>query len=227
MPAGESALPTGLASLTSEATPTPSGPAPIAPPTTSRVAPLVSATRFVAATEPINVLQAPTAPVDQPVRAAESIVGSFAGAFANAPSVNAPLINTPSINMPSANTPFGGAGSVNAPPTSAIGALAQAASQAAGSPSPRSTVQQAVRETSAAVAPVMNAISGGGSPHQSLASQALAAASAATSASASTAANDHAALDTLARQLYGRFSRHLAGELLIDRERAQFLTDLT
>ncbi|HEV2344292.1 MAG TPA: hypothetical protein VGS97_09385 [Actinocrinis sp.] len=238
MPAGEGALPTDLASLMSEATPTHPGPAPIAPPTTSRVAPLVSATRFAAATEPINILQAPTAPVDQPVRATESIVGSFAGAFANAPSVNtpsvnAPLINTPSINMPPANTPFGGAGSVNAPSASTIGALAQAASQAAASPSAlaapssRSTVQQAVRETSAAVAPVMNAISGGGSPHQSLASQALAAASAATSASASTAANDHAALDTLARQLYGRFSRHLAGELLIDRERAQFLTDLT
>jgi hypothetical protein len=38
--------------------------------------------------------------------------------------------------------------------------------------------------------------------------------------------HDPAALDSLARQLYGRFSRHLAGELLIDRERAQFLTDL-
>jgi hypothetical protein len=62
---------------------------------------------------------------------------------------------------------------------------------------------------------------------------AASAASAATSASASApaptspTATDHAALDTLARQLYGRFSRHLAGELLIDRERAQFLTDLT
>ena len=40
-------------------------------------------------------------------------------------------------------------------------------------------------------------------------------------------AHDPAVLDSLARQLYGRFSRHLAGELLIDRERAQFLTDLT
>ena len=44
---------------------------------------------------------------------------------------------------------------------------------------------------------------------------------------ASTAApHDPAALDALARQLYGRFSRHLAGELLVDRERSQFLTDL-
>jgi hypothetical protein len=41
------------------------------------------------------------------------------------------------------------------------------------------------------------------------------------------AQHDPAALDSLARQLYGRFSRHLAGELLIDRERSQFLTDLT
>lgn len=37
---------------------------------------------------------------------------------------------------------------------------------------------------------------------------------------------DPAELDRLARQLYGRFSRRLAGELLIDRERAQFLSDL-
>jgi hypothetical protein len=40
------------------------------------------------------------------------------------------------------------------------------------------------------------------------------------------APHDPAALDALARQLYGRFSRHLAGELLVDRERSQFLTDL-
>lgn len=43
---------------------------------------------------------------------------------------------------------------------------------------------------------------------------------------AATAPHDPAALDLLARQLYGRFSRHLAGELLVDRERSQFLTDL-
>jgi len=43
---------------------------------------------------------------------------------------------------------------------------------------------------------------------------------------AATTPHDPAALDVLARQLYGRFSRHLAGELLIDRERSQFLTDL-
>lgn len=52
-------------------------------------------------------------------------------------------------------------------------------------------------------------------------------ANAAMPGAASTAApHDPAALDALARQLYGRFSRHLAGELLVDRERSQFLTDL-
>ncbi len=45
-------------------------------------------------------------------------------------------------------------------------------------------------------------------------------------AAATTTPHDPAALDVLARQLYGRFTRHLAGELLIDRERSQFLTDL-
>jgi hypothetical protein len=47
-----------------------------------------------------------------------------------------------------------------------------------------------------------------------------------TATTAAVAPHDPAALDALARQLYGRFSRHLAGELLIDRERSQFLTDL-
>ena len=38
--------------------------------------------------------------------------------------------------------------------------------------------------------------------------------------------SDPAALDLLARRLYGRFSRRLADELLSERERAQLLTDL-
>ncbi|HEU5352988.1 MAG TPA: hypothetical protein VFU65_00915 [Actinocrinis sp.] len=49
---------------------------------------------------------------------------------------------------------------------------------------------------------------------------------AAGAGAAAAAPHDPAALDALARQLYGRFSRHLAGELLVDRERSQFLTDL-
>jgi hypothetical protein len=38
--------------------------------------------------------------------------------------------------------------------------------------------------------------------------------------------SDPAALELLARRLYGRFSRRLADELLAERERAQLLTDL-
>lgn len=196
-----------------------------ASPTTSRVAPLVSATRFVPVAASISVLQAPTAPVDQPVRAAKSIVGSYVGAFANAPAVNAATVNVPSVNAPSAPS---------------AGALAQVASQAAAASAPpalaalapRSAVQQAVRGSSGVIAPATNAISGG-TPTQSVVNQALSAATttttttAASTHTAAAAVNDHAVLDTLARQLYGRFSRHLAGELLIDRERAQFLTDLT
>jgi len=45
-------------------------------------------------------------------------------------------------------------------------------------------------------------------------------------ASAPELPSDPAALDLLARRLYGRFSRRLADELLAERERAQFLTDL-
>lgn len=53
-----------------------------------------------------------------------------------------------------------------------------------------------------------------------------ASAPASASASAPGLPTDPATLDLLARRLYGRFSRRLADELLAERERAQFLTDL-
>ncbi len=79
------------------------------------------------------------------------------------------------------------------------------------------------------IASALPALFGGGSGGASGPGAAAGSSASAASGSPSSSSARHedpAALDSLARQLYGRFSRHLAGELLIDRERSQFLTDL-
>jgi hypothetical protein len=93
------------------------------------------------------------------------------------------------------------------------------------SPVSQSPIAQ-VAQGAVGVASQLPALFGGGSSGASSPSATSgSSASAASGPSSASPSTDPAALDTLARQLYGRFSRHLAGELLIDRERSQFLTD--
>jgi hypothetical protein len=159
------------------------------------------------------VLQAPTAPVDQPLRAAESVVGSFAGVFTNSPSIPATASAATQSVTPSRANPIPNTAPFQAPASQAFSGLNNAIRTAAHQPS--ASVPTAPDRTGATSR----------ATHAPSSGQDTAPVHRAHTASA--AADDPAALDTLARQLYGRFSRHLAGELLIDRERSQFLTDLS
>lgn len=188
-------------------------PAPTLTPVTSRIAPLISASRSTPAAAPISVLQAPLTSVDQPVRAAESILSadSFVGALAAPGSGPAPS------GMPRASAGSGTTASV----LHTLQSTVQRETQAVGHrtpPPPRPQSQQTQQQRQQQQQPP--------SPAPQIASSTNVAHTLAHTAAHAPAAHDPAALDSLARQLYGRFSRHLAGELLIDRERAQFLTDL-
>lgn len=191
-------------------------PAPAPTPITSRVAPLISAARFTPATAPISVLQAPITPVDQPVHAAESILGadSFVGTLAAAGSGPAPR------GMPRAGAGSGTTASVLHTLQSTVQRETQAVVHRPPPPPPpaRSQPQPQPQQTQQQQQPP--------SPAPQIASSTNVAHTLAHTSTHTPAAHDPAALDSLARQLYGRFSRQLAGELLIDRERAQFLTDL-
>lgn len=209
---------------------TPTPPAPSPPPT--RTAPLVSATRFVPAAAPISVLQPPTAPVDQPVREAESVIGGYATAAAASGAVPAAVLPGAAS---AAQAPV--SASLASAATSAATALATMTGAAPSRPgSPRAQAAGAVgraRGELSAFSDAASAIEGsafGDSANElgrMISRPGPSAPGAARSpVAAATAPHDPAALDVLARQLYGRFSRHLAGELLIDRERSQFLTDL-
>jgi hypothetical protein len=209
--------------------------APIQP---TRTAPIVSATRFLPASTPISVLRPPTAPVDQPVREAESVVGGYATAATLSP---VPGASTEPAAVVSGAAPFGQTSA--APPiasssaSAATAAARAAATTIAGNPpsrraaSPERSINTLTRTVGAGLgalaAPasaIEEAVSAAGSAGAIASGSAPAAPTTATTAAV--APHDPAALDALARQLYGRFSRHLAGELLIDRERSQFLTDL-
>ena len=213
LPAAPTPTPSAMSAMPPVASDRPTAPAPAAAAATSRVAPLVSATRFIPTSAPINVLQAPTAPVDQPIRAAESILstGSFASTFASPPASAGP-----------APAPGVGAGSsvlrtrrpaVQRAPTQSLlnHAIADLNTVASGVTHQAHQAQSVMRQPESTASQVASSadVPQGWTPVHA------------------PAAHDPAALDSLARQLYGRFSRHLAGELLIDRERSQFLTDLT
>jgi hypothetical protein len=198
-----------------------SAPSPAAP----AIAPLISAAaRFIPAAAPISVLHAPAAPSDQsaqivqptrvppmtqaleavqarqPLQAAESLVGGALRSFAS-PAQNA----VTSVGNSVSQSPL-----AQSPATQSLAA--------------QSPVNQSVASQAPSTA--------GGTSYGASGPAASSAASSAAPQPTPPAptsvprTEDPAALDTLARQLYGRFSRHLAGELLIDRERAQFLTDL-
>jgi hypothetical protein len=183
---------------------------PASTPNESRVAPLISAARFIPTAAPVSVLQAPTAPVDQPVRAAESMLSteSFVGTFAAR-----------------SQSPSPGAAPSASPAQSLLNHAVASVSNVARNATQQTVMRQA-RSLPEPAEPPTVANAGAARTHAAAASPPAHAARPYAAAHAP-AAHDPAALDALARQLYGRFSRHLAGELLIDRERSQFLTDLT
>ena len=207
-PASEPLSTTATTSATPAASNQPTAPAAAATTATSHVAPLVSAMRFVPTAAPINVLQAPTAPVDQPMRAAESILGAelFASTFASPAAAAGPARRIPQPTAQRAPTQTLLNHAI-ADLNNVSSGVTHHARQAQETPQTQTVTRQpqatAPQTASPANTPVSQA-----SVH-------------------APAAHDPAALDSLARQLYGRFSRHLAGELLIDRERSQFLTDLS
>lgn len=175
-------------------------PLPLSP---SRIAPLVSAAaRSIPTAAPISILQAPTTPVDQPARAAESMVNAESLIASSARPFAHSLTHdvTRQSSMPIPQT---AAREVTAALATPIPAAALADPAATTAPAEAGTTR-----TSATTATVTT-------PSPSPPPSPFVATT-----------HDPAALDSLARQLYGRFSRHLAGELLVDRERAQFLTDL-
>ena len=201
-------------------------------PAASAIAPLVSAaTRFIPSAAPISVLQAPAAPSDQstqivqptrvlpvaqaveavqarqPVQAAESLVGGALRSFVS-PALNTATSVSDSVSQSRPS---------QSPVAQSVAALAPAAESLV---SQSLTSQSAASQSTVSQSPSTSTVNG----------SSVGAAGPVSSSSASSSpafqTEDPAALDTLARQLYGRFSRHLAGELLIDRERAQFLTDL-
>ncbi len=216
----------------SEPTPTPS---PMAAPGPSGIAPLVSAVRTIAAASPISILRAPAAPAGQPIRDAASIADTFAVPAHGAPASELPVsmrlsapggqpspvsqtssspLSTPSRSLLSVSTrqppvPQRRTLSVSGGQPPSLPHLSTPDGQAAPSPAPPTPAPTHVSTSNghASASPTP-------SPPPS-------------SPPLSSPPEDPAALDALARQLYGRFSRHLAGELLIDRERAQFLTDLS
>jgi hypothetical protein len=151
----------------------------------------------------------------QPVQAAESLVGGALRSFAG-PALGA------IGGLGNAFSQDQGPAAQGATPQSPTAQGAQA--PAGQSPAAQSPIAQAAQGV-LGIASQLPAVFGGGSAGAS-----GPAASSGPSASAASGppsqSEDPAALDSLARQLYGRFSRHLAGELLIDRERSQFLTDL-
>lgn len=185
-----------------------------------RTAPIVSATRFVPVPTPISVLRPPAAPIDQPVRAAESVIGSYATAAITPPAAR--LAPTASSG---AQTAQAAVGPVMSAAQAASGILSRSSGQA--SAQARGVVGRALAEARAVADSVLPNQDAASRIGRSVPLSETSAGNAATPAAATTAApHDPAALDALARQLYGRFSRHLAGELLVDRERSQFLTDL-
>ncbi len=193
----------------------------------TRTAPLVSATRFGPAASAISVLRPPAAPVDQPVRTAESAIGGFAIA---SPATVAPSPATAAASLApeAAAVQTAAARATTESATAADSAMratgplrTQAQNIAARATTGTDRAAAALQATEAAASRTgrPGPIGETGAPNASPSTATAATATAVTP-------HDPAALDTLARQLYGRFSRHLAGELLIDRERAQFLTDL-
>jgi len=190
------------------------------------VAPLVSAaTRFIPSASPISVLQGPSASGDQsaqavqptralpmtqalqsvqaqqPVQAAASLLGGvLQNTAAQGPTAQGAMTQGPANQSPIAQ---------------GVQALA-----GQGPVMQNPAVQSEIAQGAQSIASALPSVFGGGGPTSGSGP------AAAPDAPSSSRAEDPAALDTLARQLYGRFSRHLAGELLIDRERSQFLTDL-
>ena len=204
------------AAQSAQTTPEPSPPTP--PPI--RTAPIVSATGFAPVAAPISVLQPPTAPVDQPVREAESVIGSYATAAITPPAAQLPPTASAGAQMAQAAV---------APVMSAAQAVSGFVSRSAGQPAAqaRGVAGRALAEARAVADSVLPNQDAANQLSRSVPLSGTSPANAAMPAGASAAApHDPAALDALARQLYGRFSRHLAGELLVDRERSQFLTDL-
>jgi hypothetical protein len=199
---------------------------PASPSSPVRTAPIVSATRFAPLAAPISVLQPPAAPVDQPVREAESVIGSYATAAigsatqlpAAAPSA-AP--SGPQMTRAATATALSSAQAVS-------GFMSRSAGQTAAQS--RDAVGRALSEARAVADSVLPDQEAAGRAGRSVPLNATGAMNGPVPGPAATATaaapHDPAALDALARQLYGRFSRHLAGELLVDRERSQFLTDL-
>lgn len=191
-----------------------------------RMAPLVSASRSGSAAARISVLQPPSAPVDQPVRKAESVIGGFAIA---SPATVAPSPATPAAPLApeAAVMQTAAARAMTASATAADSAmratgplLAQPQNISARTTTgiDRSAAALQAAEGAANRVARPGAIGETGAPNASP--------SMPTAAATAVTPHDPAALDTLARQLYGRLSRHLAGELLIDRERSHLLTDL-
>jgi hypothetical protein len=185
------------------------------------VAPLVSAaTRFIPSASPISVLQGPSASGDQSAQAVQ-------------PTRALPM--TQALQSVQAQQPVQAAASLLGgvlQNTAAQGAMTQGPAnqspiaqgvQALAGQGPvmqNPAVQSEIAQGAQSIASALPSVFGGGGPTSGSGP------AAAPDAPSSSRAEDPAALDTLARQLYGRFSRHLAGELLIDRERSQFLTDL-
>lgn len=189
--------------------------APAPSPVMSIVAPLISAaSRSIPSAMPISVLQAPSTPPDQPAPATQG-----AGLASALPLSDAAL----DLGHAVTHNPLVQGLAVRG--ATGRGPLAQSI---AGRPPQASAFRQAA--SSAAAVPRTNTNTADFSPAATTTAPTVKAAATAKAAPAATptpaAPEDPAALDALARQLYGRFSRHLAGELLIDRERAQFLTDL-
>src|SRR6185437_4466567 len=157
---------------------------------------------------------------DQPVREAESVIGSYATAAITPPAAQLPPTASAGAQMAQAAV---------APVMSAAQAVSGFVSRSAGQPAAqaRGVAGRALAEARAVADSVLPNQDAANQLSRSVPLSGTSPANAAMPAGASAAApHDPAALDALARQLYGRFSRHLAGELLVDRERSQFLTDL-
>ena len=191
------------------------------------IAPLVSAAqRLIPAAAPISRLQAPSASVDQPVGAIEPIARTFAAAPSGPPAAPLAMAGAAALNSISgAATPS----PMSAAPPAALTTPTPPAGSSSPPSAPLETPRAAMPTPFQPVARELSAAASSFAPPQppSASPSSFSSAPQSPNPSPSQLADDPAALDSLARQLYGRFSRRLAGELLVDRERAQFLTDLS
>jgi hypothetical protein len=221
-------------------------PAPTAP---SEIAPLISRTNIRRSVSAINQLLPPSRPVDQPVQDIERITGTYAAPVTGLPATAAASValaatSSSPFAMPSPAAPFPGTPAVPATPTfpsslsramtaspplapelppQAVPMSASAAHAMTPDDVPRS-LPVAVASSTPPSAPAPPPAAGPTPPPTADAPSAVSDAGAA--AATAGLPSDPAALDLLARRLYGRFSRRLADELLAERERAQLLTDL-